>query len=134
MITVALVKSLANRNWPRNVARSATPASAARAFDNATMSGLYSMPSAVAPRSGRRDDRPAVARAQVNHGVLGLHLCHVQHRLDQFLAGRDPHDIFALLAHGRVVGQGRRGLLFSGLRQACDRRGQREREQLDRDI
>src|SRR5688572_1180470 len=48
--TFAFEKSLANRSACSNVASLVTPASSALRFESATMSGLYSMPSARAPR------------------------------------------------------------------------------------
>ena len=109
------MKSLANRSAAENVARSATPASAARVFDNATMSGLYSMPSRGRAPLGGRDDRPAVTRTQVDQIVVRLQLRQIEHRLDQLLAGRHPDDVFALLPDGRAVRNGRRRLLLGGL-------------------
>ena len=50
VITVAWEKSLSNRSAFMNVALSVTPSLAALRFDSSTISGLYSMPSALAPR------------------------------------------------------------------------------------
>ena len=50
VMTSAFEKSVSNRSAFTNVARSLTPASAAFFFDSSTMSGLYSMPMARAPR------------------------------------------------------------------------------------
>ena len=48
--TVALEKSVSNRSAFMNVALSVTPSFSALRCDSATMSGLYSMPSALMPR------------------------------------------------------------------------------------
>ena len=48
--TEASEKSLANMSPWTNLALSATPAASALRIDNSTISGLYSMPSARAPR------------------------------------------------------------------------------------
>ena len=50
VITVAFEKSVSKRSALANVALPVTPWAAALRCDNATMSGLYSMPCAVAPR------------------------------------------------------------------------------------
>ena len=50
VITVAWLRSVSNRSAFMKVALSETPAFSALAFDNSTMSGLYSMPIALAPR------------------------------------------------------------------------------------
>ena len=50
VITVACEKSLSKRSALVNVALPLTPSFAALRCDSATMSGLYSMPSARAPR------------------------------------------------------------------------------------
>ena len=50
VITVACEKSLSNKSALTKLALSVTPALAALRFDSSTMSGLYSMPSALAPR------------------------------------------------------------------------------------
>ena len=50
VMTVALEKSVSNKSAFMKVARSVTPSFAAARLDNSTMSGLYSMPSALMPR------------------------------------------------------------------------------------
>ena len=50
VITSAFARSVSNRSAFTNVARSLTPASFALRTDRSTMSGLYSMPIARAPR------------------------------------------------------------------------------------
>ena len=128
MITVALVKSLANRSAAANVARSATPASAARVFDNATMSGLYSMPSAVAPRlAAAITVRPSPDPRSIT--VSSAFTCAMSSIVSTSfsLVGTQTTSL-PCWPDGGVVRQRRSGLLFSGLRQPGAVRRQREPE------
>ena len=108
--TVALLKSLVNTSAVAKLARSFIPASAAFRFDRATISGLYSRPSAVAPRRAAAMTVQAVARSQVDEVVVGLQLRQVEHGLHELLARGHP-SVFAWLANGGVVLS--RGLLLS---------------------
>ena len=51
---------------------------------------------------GGRDDGTAVARAQVDHEVLGCDLGHVEHLVDQRLRRRHPDDVLAGLTDLRL--------------------------------
>jgi hypothetical protein len=62
------------------------------------------------------DDGAAVAGAEVDDVVLGRHLGHVEHLVDEGLRRGHPDDVFPFLADLRLVG-GRRGFLRLGKRE-----------------
>ena len=112
VITFAFDRSVSNRSAFTNVARSVTPASFALRFDSSTMSGLYSMPIARAPRLAAvitvrpspdpRSITKSVFVTFAMSSILSTTACGVGH----------PHHVLAGLADLRLEGllSGGRGL------------------------
>ena len=110
-----------------NRARSPTPAAVALRRDSSTMSGLYSTPSARAPRLAAPITlRPSPDPRSITKSS-GAHLGHVEHLLDQRLRRRHPDDVLARLADfGFEGGALRRRRRRRGREQQGERRNAQE--------
>ena len=115
-ITVAFEMSATNMSPWTNLALSATPAVLASRSDSATMSGLNSTPSALAPRlAAAMTLRPSPDPRSITKS-LGPTPGHVHHLLDERRRRGDPDDVLAGLADfglegffGLLGGRGSRG-------------------------